>query len=124
MEQESLFIEDVYEALRVAVMALGGTKVVGTMLWGDKPADKAGELLANCLNRTRPEKLDPEQFIFLQREAKKVGCHAIPAFTNQDTGYAPPIPIEPEDEKAQLQRDYIAAVKLSQQIAKRMEKFS
>lgn len=53
MNQQPLFCEDIFEALRVDVMALGGAKKVGCLLWPELSADKAGEMLNNCLNRTR-----------------------------------------------------------------------
>lgn len=122
MQQEPLFHEDIYEAIRTACMALGGMKRVGVMLKPDHSADKAGEWLNNCLNQTRPEKLDPEQIQFISREARKANCHAIATFQNSDAGYAPPIPIEPEDEKARLQREYIASVKAQQRITEKLER--
>lgn len=120
MTQEPLFHEDIFEAIRTAVMSLGGMKKAGAMLWPDKPADKAGELMANCLNRTRPEKLDPEQVMLLARESRKLNCHAIAHYFNASTGYAEPIPVEPEDERARLQREYIAATQLLDKISKRL----
>ncbi|MFK5950901.1 MAG: hypothetical protein QM500_19285, partial [Methylococcales bacterium] len=77
MEQLALYHEDIYEAIRTAIQALGGAKKVGSSLWPDKSPDKAGELLNNCLNVTRNEKLDPEQVLFISRESRKIGCHAI-----------------------------------------------
>lgn len=121
MTQDPLFHEDVYEAIRTTVMALGGSKKVGAALKPDLPADKAGEWLANCLNRTRPEKLDPEQLLFLSREGRRVGCHAIAVFINADGGYAAPQPVEPEDERALLQRQFVQAVEISKRIADRLE---
>lgn len=121
MQQEPLFIEDIYEAARTVAMALGGTKKTGTMLRPDLPADKAGEWLANCLNRTRPEKLDPEQLLFLSREGRRVGCHAIASFLLSDGGYAPPQPIEPEDERAAIEREFIQAVDRLERLVKRRD---
>lgn len=69
MQQDSLFHEDIYDALGTDIKHIGGAKKVGVMLWPEKSADKAGENLNNCLNRTRPEKLDPEQIMFIVREA-------------------------------------------------------
>lgn len=120
MEQSPLFHEDIYEALRTVVMALGGAKKVAGSLWPDKPADKAGELLNNCLNRTRNEKLDPEQVCFLLREGRKRGCHAAADFIGADAGYQV-TPVEPEDEKAELQRQFIECEKALQNILLRLE---
>lgn len=122
MQQEPLFHEDIYEAIRTAVQALGGMKRVGSSLKPDLPADKAGEWLANCLNRTRQEKLDAEQIQFISRDARKTGCHAIAVFQNSDAGYMQPVPVEPEDEAAELKRQFIASVKQQGALVKRLEK--
>lgn len=111
MTQEPLFCEDIYEAIRVAVMALGGPKKVGTMLWPEKSPENARDALNNALNRTRNERLDPEQVGLIRREASKIGCHTIAHFENTDAHYAPPIPVTPEDERAQANLAVIEAAK-------------
>lgn len=121
MEQLNLIHEDIYEAIRTAVQALGGAKKVGSTLWPDKSPDKAGELLNNCLNITRNEKLDPEQLLFLSREARKIGIHSIADYFASDCGYQF-TPIEPKDEMAELQRQYIEAAKSIHALTSRMEK--
>lgn len=121
--QVPLFHEDIYAAIHTAIMALGGAKKIGSCLWPDKPADKAGELLNNCLNRTRAEKLDPEQVNYISREARKVGCHAIAEFNGSDQGYQV-TPIEPEDEKAELQRQIINASKILQDSIAKLERLA
>lgn len=122
MEQERLWHDDIFDATRTAIQRLGGFKTVGAALWPEKSPDKAGELLANCLNRTRPEKLDLEQFLLIVREARKVGCHVVAAFICDNAGYAPPQPIEPKDEMAELQRAYISAVEAQRALIERMER--
>lgn len=124
MKQTELFHEDIFEALRTDIQALGGSKVVGAMLWPQLSPDKAGEKLANCLNRTRQEKFDPEEVLFIQREAARVGSLASLSFHADYVSIHRPVVIEPEDEKAQLQKDYIAAVEQISAIAKRLERIA
>lgn len=124
MEQVKLFHEDLWEALKTDVQALGGAKKVGHMFWPEKPVDKAGEHLNNCLNVTRNEKLDGEQILLIIREAKKVGSFATMHFQCQEAGFSEPLPIEPEDERARLQREYIEATKAMGRIAERMERLN
>lgn len=124
MDQEPLFIEDIYDAMRHAVQRLGGAKKVGIQLWTEKSADKAGEQLLACLNRDRAEKLSIEQFLWLRREARKIGCHVIAAYENQDGGYAPPQPVDPEDESAELMRRFIESVKVQERITARLEQLN
>lgn len=37
------------------------------------------------------------------------------------SGYADPVPVDPEDERAELQRAFLASVKAQKDILKRME---
>lgn len=124
MDQEPLFIEDIYDAMRHAVQRLGGAKKVGVQIWPEKSSDKAGDQLLACLNRDRAEKLSVEQFLWLRREARKIGCHVIAAFENQDGGYAPPQPVDPENESAELMRKFIESVKVQERIAARLEQLN
>lgn len=122
--QATLFQESLNRALEVAVTALGGAKAVGHKLRPEMLADAAGKWLCNCLN-DNPDvrmKLEGEQIMWILREARKVGCHAAINYICGDTGYANPPPIEPEDEKAQLMREYIEAQKQAKLTADRMER--
>lgn len=121
-EQQALFHEDIWQALRDCVSALGGSKKVGLLLRPEIDAQTAGRWLLDCLNPERKEKLCVEQMMLVLREARKVGCHAGIAFIARDAGYADPQPLNPEDEAAQLKREFIASVKASQAIAARLER--
>lgn len=121
MTQQPLFCEDIYEALRTIGQAYGGSKKIGAYLWPDKPIEKASELWANCLNRTRPEKLDPEQLIAVLKIGRQIGCHSGIAFIDQECGYRSD-PIEPEDEKAKLMREFNTNAANLQAMLARMEK--
>lgn len=120
MEQEKLFYDDIYEAIRATVMRLGKPKEVGALLWPTKPPVEAGQLLSNCLNRARPEKLSLDDLVFLAREGRKADCHTILAYLCEEAGYRPPQPIEPINEMAELQRKFIAAVEELKVIEKGM----
>lgn len=118
--QIPLIVEDLPTALADVARALGGLKRAGAMLRPELPADQAGRWLADCLEAGRREKLSPEQLLMLLREGRRVGCHSAMAFLAQECGYAPPQPIEPQDEAAELQRQFLASVSLLQQIERRM----
>lgn len=124
MNQQPLFHEDIYEALRTDIGACGGSKKVGVALFPEKSADKAGELLNNCLNVTRPEKLSPEQMLLIKRLAKQHGSFATVLFECDDIGLTHPTPIEPEDQKAILQRDFINAIGKLEQIKNQLGRLS
>lgn len=120
--QSSLFHDTYEDAIRDAVMSLGGFKRVGATLWPAMPADDAGRKLAHCLNTDKREKLDLGELQLIRREARKVGVHILASYEMRDAGYADPQPVNPEDEAAQLQREYIAAVKSMSAIQARLDR--
>jgi len=118
--QIPLFVEDYNEAIRAAVQALGGFKRVGADLKPDMGVEAAGRWLADALNPDKREVLPPTALAYIRRNARAAGCHVLTAYEAQDAGYAPPVPVEPEDERAALQREFIAAVKALDTIQNRM----
>lgn len=118
----SLFHECITDAIREAVQALGGFKKVGAAMRPEKSADEAARWLADCLNADRRERFDPDQVLWIMRESRKIGCHAAANFLMRESGYADPTPIEPEDERARLEREFIDAAKTVQAIAERMQR--
>lgn len=122
MNQESLFYESFYDALKDVVRACRGPKEVGSKLWPEKTQDAARNLLNNCLDPNRPEKLDPEQVMFLLRLGREVGCHAAMNYLSRESGYDDPTPVEPEDERTRIQREFIEAQRSMAILAERMER--
>lgn len=122
MNQQSLFHETLTEALQDCIRALGGAKAVGHAMRPEKSIDDARRWLLDTLNPDRAEKLAPDQVLWILKESRKVGCHAAMAYIARECGYAEPQPIEPEDERATLQREYIAAVKTLSAIQTRLER--
>jgi hypothetical protein len=118
--QIPMFVDDLSDAIRATVNALGGMKAVGVELRPEKSAVDAGKWLADCLNTAKRDRLDPDQMAFIRRKARSAGVHILAAFEAQDAGYAPPIPIALEDEAAQLQREFIASVKALECIQNKM----
>lgn len=109
--QSFLFHESFSDALKEVILAAGGTKSVACKLWPEKTPDAAQRTLLDALNDNRPEKLSPDQVLLLIRLGREVGCHAAINYVSRDGGYSDPQPIEPEDEKAKLMREFIAAQK-------------
>lgn len=122
MEQQALFHESLSDALQDCIRALGGAKVVGRAMRPEKSIDDARKWLLDALNPDRPEKLAPDQVLWILREARKVGCHAAITYIARECGYADPQPIEPEDERAALQRQFVEQSKAMQQLAARMSR--
>lgn len=110
MEQQTLFHEDINDALRSAVKACGGTKAVAVRLWPEKTVGDAQSYLNDCLNSARAAKLGQEQVMLLLKWAKRAGYHDAIKYICAECEYTAPEPIDPEDEKARLQREVLEAV--------------
>ena len=111
-------------ALVECVKALGGSKQVGPQLWPEKTPDAAQRLLLDCMNDDRPAHLTPDQVMLVLRLARAKGCHTGFAFMASELGYAPPVPIDPRDEVAELQRKFIAATASMAELAERLQQLS
>ena len=97
------------EMLIACIKACGGSKEVGPLLWPDKQVDAAQRLLLDCLNDDRPQHLAPDAVLFVMRLARSRGFHDGMLFLAKSLGYAPPVPVQPQDEVADLQRKFIEA---------------
>lgn len=120
--QIPLFVEDYNEAIRATVNALGGFKKVGSELKPDKPVDEAGRWLNDCCNPDKREKLAPAELAFIRRKARTEGVHILAAYEAREAGYADPQPIEPEDERAALEREFVLASKAMTNLFARMDR--
>jgi hypothetical protein len=118
--QIPLFHEDINAALTTCVQALHGFKAVGVALRPELAADKAGRWLSDCLSASRRDKLDADQILWILRKARDVGCHAAMQFIARDAGYADPVPVDSEDEAADLERKFVGAVDTLAEMTKRI----
>lgn len=101
--------DDLNEALKSAIKALGGYKVVGKALWPELLNDTSAQRLRDSVNPDRRDKLSPEQFIFILRLAREKGFHATMDFVAFDLGYKA-VPVDPSTQEAELQERFINAV--------------
>lgn len=109
-------------ALVACVSAAGGSKRVGPMLWPEKSGEGAAQRhLINCLKDDRAERLTPDQVLFVMGLGRAAGCHVAMEYIANALGYAPPVPIEPKDELAELQRQAAATVESMANLVQRME---
>ena len=113
--------ESLDDALVECVKAAGGSKVVGARLWPAKMVDAAQRHLLNCLKEGRAEHLKPDEVLLILRLAREAGCHTGMAFLAHSLGYSVPTPVDPRDEVAQLQREFIAANAEMRARAERLE---
>lgn len=97
------------DALKAAVMAMGGFKRVGPRLRPDY--DHADEWLRKCLSGDRRERLDPRQVQWILREAGRQGFHAAFDYFASDAGYKA-TPVSLEQQQATLQERIDAGLQL------------
>jgi hypothetical protein len=121
--QFPLIVDSLNDAVRDTCRAIGFNEIA-LELWPKKGAKEAARYLNDCLNPDRAHKLDGEEIVYIARRGREIGCYLITGFINAETGFAPPIPIDPEDAKAALQRAYIEAVKEGKRIADRLERMA
>lgn len=112
-DQIPLFVEDYNEAIRATVQALG------------LPADErqlSRRQLVALVRVAAVSEPAPGFVCGLLRLELSTGVHILAAFEAMDAGYAPPQPIEPEDEKAALEREFIKASKAFTNLVGRLER--
>ena len=119
IERHETAIED---AIAEACNALGGRKAVAVLLWPSVAVREAHNRLDAALNPERREKLSPAELMFIIGKAREAGCHSVMRFLCAEGGYQDPIPREPENEKARLQREFIQAQKAMSKLAAQMER--
>lgn len=113
--------DSINEALIDLVKALGGSKRVGPELWPEKTVEAAQRHLLACLSDSKPERLTPDHLLLLLRLGRKRGHHMAIGYVLETLGYAPTQPVQPKDESADLQRQFVEAVRLQQALVERME---
>ncbi len=100
--QVPLFVEDVYDALKAGVQFMGGAKLVAARLWPNKPIEQARKDLLDCLNRDNDRKLDAEEILSLLRMFRQAGYHGAKHWIDEEVGYQPSDPKDPEIERDRL----------------------
>jgi hypothetical protein len=119
MNTDKLFYDSMLDAVSVAVLAIGGPQEVGRRLW---PSLKSStQRVRDCLNPNRDEKFSLDELTQIARWSRDVGCHAIAMHFNAEAGYVPPVPLAAADEKADLERQAIEAVKQLEGLVRRYE---
>ncbi len=113
--------ETLTDALVECIKAAGGSKVVGHKLFPEKMVDVAQRHLLNCTKEGRAERLSPDHVLMVFRLAREAGSHVGMAYMCHALGYAQPQPLEPKDEVAELQRQFVLAAKTMQAMATRLE---
>lgn len=122
--QMALIHETLTDAMREAVQAIGGNKKLGAVMYPDLPVEQAAGRVRDCLNTDRREIFSPEQLVLIARLAKAAGNHSIVEYLAIELGYLKPVPVDPENEIARLQREFVEATKSLHHMASRIEAIS
>jgi hypothetical protein len=122
--QMALIHETLTDAMREAVQALGGNKKLGAVMYPDLPVEQAAGRVRDCLNPDRREIFSPEQLVLIARLAKAAGNHSIVEYLALELGYLKPVPVDPENEIARLQREFVQATQSLHHMASRIEAIS
>ena len=109
------------DALIECVKAAGGSKVEGGRLYPDLLIEQAQRKLCDCLNDDRPHRLTPDQVLLVADMARAAGCHAFMTHCAARLHYLAPVPREPRDEMAELQRAFVQAVEAQKQVLAQMQ---
>jgi hypothetical protein len=120
MDQPQLFVDTSDDAVRDTVRALGGAKVVGPKLWPAKKPDQAERNLLDCLNPNNPRELSFDEILHIGELGRECGLHIIAGYVNFRLGYAPPVPVDPENVQAELKRQFHQDVERLARIAARI----
>jgi len=108
--QIPLFFDRVEGALEHLINVCGGRKKFAAEMWANMPARDAHNRLDACLNSERREKFSLHELILMLKRGRQVDCHIVMQFLAAECGYRAE-PIEPENERARLQREFVESVK-------------
>ena len=121
MLRNHLFHERIEDAISAVIDHCGGRKSFACELYPDKPQRDAHNLLEACLNPERRERLAPSQLMFVMKRGRESGCHDLAVYMMRESGYADPQPVEPEDEVAKMQREFVEATRKLTNLAAKIE---
>ena len=122
MDTPSLFCESIEESVAEVAMRCGGRKAFAAEMWPSMPVREAHNRFDACCNPERREQFHPSDLLYIARRGREVGCHSLMLFLAREAGYSDPAPVEPEDERARIQREFADAVRLQAKLVERMER--
>jgi len=118
--------QDMNDALTAAIHAIGGFKQVGVALRPELAGrpQTAAQWLRDCLNHEKRDKLAPEQMLHLLRMAREANYHAAKHWIDAEAGYTTGMPVNPRDELARAQRQFIEAVHIARDMADKIDRLA
>ncbi len=123
MAQEQLFYDSIEDAIGSVILELGGFKRVAHKLWPSLKLETAYARLKNCLNEEKDEKLSPGELLLIMVWASAIGCYVLQRYIGEET-HCEFRPVAPRDQYGELQKQFIASVAVSRELAERLERLS
>jgi hypothetical protein len=122
VEPQQLRLNDnEFDAIGDDIKAIGGPKQAAGLFFPTRTPDQGAATLRAWSNPTRAEEPDFGQLMLLIQEARKrVGFSEVARYMEQCLNARLEF-LSPEDEKARLQQQFVAAVDIVQSLAKRLE---
>lgn len=123
MEPQQLRMNDnEFDAIGDDIKALGGPKVAAAIFFPTKTPDQGAATLRAWANQNRDEEPDFGQLMLLIEESRRrVGFSEVARYMEQRLNCRMEF-MSPEDERARLQREYVAAVNVLVSVAARIER--
>ena len=119
-QAEMPFYESAEDASYSAILkSHKAPKEIAHAIWPALKLDTAYARLMGALKHARPEKLTADEHILI---ANYCGQYDFLYYIEIQCHHAGSVLLAPEDEAAQLQREYIQSVKAQTQITKRLER--
>jgi len=113
--------ESIHDALRKVVEASGGSKAVGARMYPALPVARSQQRVNDSLNPEHQQHFNELEILWLLKLGREVGCHDAMLYIASACSYSAPDPVETQDEREQLQRDFIAAAAQLKQMGQRIE---
>jgi hypothetical protein len=110
------------DALTADIASLGGPYRVGKMLRPEMEKEAARGWVLNCLNPKHAQNFTQAQIALIVSRAREVGSTHYAEFWAVNNNMTKPVKIEPEDEKARLQREVVRAVETVKGLVERLER--
>lgn len=122
MEPQQLRMNDnEFDAIGDDIKALGGPKVAAGIFFPEKTPDQGAATLRAWAIEGRPERPNPAQvFLLIERARQVAGYSELARYMEQRLNCRIEF-MSPDDERARLQREYVAAVQALQSLTRRME---
>jgi hypothetical protein len=121
MHQYVLHHEDILDALATDIMAAGGFKKVAAAIWPNMRMESAYARLKACMDADKDQKLSPEEVMSIKRMAREVDSWAAVTFELRELHFEAPAPVEPEDQRARVQQEFVDAVAHLERLKRELE---